>query len=106
MPKNTLGQMKQILVSKEGLDTDKRDVLIGLLSELESECDALPVGKQEEAKAVIKLAHQKLENLEGVPSQEIPYGDLEDAALEFETSHPKFTYIVQSICQSLAGLGI
>ena len=106
MPKSTITQIKEMLNQNESLNSTDRDHILGLLAELEVEVANLPDNKVEEAKAVIQLTHQKLENIGSKSTNEIPYGDLEDAALEFEVEHPKFTYIVQSICQSLSSLGI
>ena len=106
MPKSTITQIKEMLNQNESLNPNDRDHILGLLSELEVEVANLPDNKVAEAKAAIELTHQKLENIGAKSANEIPYGDLEDAALEFEVEHPKFTYIVQSICQSLSSLGI
>jgi hypothetical protein len=106
MPQSTITKIKEMLNQNESLNSNGRDHILGLLAELEVEVASMPDNKVAEAKAVIELTHQKLESICAQSENEIPYGDLEDAALEFEVEHPKFTYIVQSICQSLSSLGI
>jgi hypothetical protein len=103
MPKSIFYKIKEVLDKKEYIKDIDREKLKTLLTELEYEIKYLESARADEAKLLLQKAYSIIE---GVEDNRNEYSTLEDAALEFEVDHPKITYLVQSICQTLSNIGI
>jgi hypothetical protein len=103
VPKTVIYEIKEVLDKKEYIKDIDREKLKSLLTELESEIKYLESARIDEAKSLLQIAYMVIEDIENNRNE---YGNLENAALEFEVDHPKVTYLVQSICQILSNIGI
>ena len=109
MPTQTINKIKSLLNNSEQLDYNRCEQLTEWLDELEVEIHALKKEEDRlEAIALIEQTRQRLQeqSQSALTDKSASYRDIEDAALRFESSHPRLTYLVQSISQALANLGI
>lgn len=104
MPESIIVKIQNLLDKKNRIDLHDREKLKVLLFDLENEIKYLHTSRIDDAKKLLKVAYKVIYEVEKKSTSDT--SDLYDAALGFEVDHPKITYIVQSICQTLANIGI
>ncbi len=106
--KETLQEIKNKLAADSAISEEKKNELLGLLDELESEMGA--AGKPEEMKNIssnVKRTTEEITREEKDPDLiESALNDLRDSVTEFEVSHPKLFEKVNNISAMLASMGI
>ena len=107
---DTLKKIEERVQGPRSIDDDKKRELTNLFKTLESEVVALSETEARRAESIAKFADLSSHEVakEGMDArlQEISLDGLSASVDGFEASHPKLVEIVNSICNTLAGLGI
>ncbi len=82
-----LGALREELESAEQIGSDDREALVQTMKEIHEALDQTDAGRERAAEGSLS-------------------GRISGLIEEFETSHPKFAEILQSVSESLANLGI
>jgi uncharacterized protein DUF4404 len=87
MIQETLHEVKSKIEQSDSLQPENKNELLGLIASLESEIDSVSGVDRDHPQSLHKIS-------------------LEGLAARLEDSHPKLVEMINSICTSLAGLGI
>ncbi len=106
--KNTLQEIRDKISSDSNISDTRKEELLGLLDELNSE-----IGNISSFEHADKIAVNVMRTTEEVTKEdkdpdliEKAIGDLKDSVTEFEVSHPKLFEKVNNISAMLASMGI
>lgn len=110
MIEETIGRIRSKIGVAESLNDERRREIQRLLATLESEVDALARTHSEHAESIAGFAQVSAhEATRGTPDPRLLKLSLQGLASSvegFESSHPKLARVVDSVCQTLANLGI
>jgi len=110
MIQETIERIEARLHGAENLPPEKRAELLQLVAALKSEVEALSKTHQEEAQSIAGFTH--LSTQEATRTEVNPrllkhsLAGLAVSAEDFKESHPRLVQAVNSICTTLANLGI
>jgi hypothetical protein len=110
MIQDTIQKLEARLRSAENLPPEKRAELIELLSTLTREVDTLARTHAEDAQSIAGFvevsAHEATRTEQKPELLQHSLAGLQQSVEGFETSHPRLVQAVNSICTTLANLGI
>lgn len=110
MIEETIGRIRARLGAVESLSDERRRELQQLLATLESEVGALSRTHSEHAESIAGFAQVSAhEATRGTPDPRLLNLSLQGLASSvegFKSTHPKLVRVVDSVCQTLANLGI
>jgi len=110
MIRETIEKIENRLQGARTLDADRRQELQDLVSRLKTEVEDLSRTRSEHAESIAGFAD--LSSREAMREEQDPQllqlavKGLRESAREFETTHPRLTETVNTICSTLSNLGI
>ena len=106
----TLSKIEERVRSAESITPQQRTELLGLLATLKSEVSSLSDTHRDEAQSIAGFtavsAHEATRGARDPELMELSIKGLSHSVGGFEESHPKLVQAVNSICTTLANLGI
>ena len=110
MIRDTIDQLESSVKQAPALKDDAKSELLGLLSRLKSEVDALSKTNADQATSIAGFAavstHEATRAKPDRELLEISLGGLSHSVSDFEESHPGLVQVVNSISNTLSNLGI
>ncbi len=110
MIKDTIAKIEERLAKTGALSSEQRADLMSLLSTLRAEVDGLAATEPERAQSIAGFtavsAHEATREQKNQELVDLSLKGLERSVEGFEASHPKLVQAVNSICTTLANLGI
>lgn len=110
MLRETIGKIEERLRDSASLTPRQREELLALLDTLKSEVDTLARTHADQAQSIADFtaasAHEATREDRNPESVELSLKGLSRSIEGFEESHPKLAQAVNSICTTLANLGI
>jgi hypothetical protein len=110
MIEETIGRIRARLGAVESLSDERRRELQQLLATLESEVDALSRTHTEQAESIAGFvqvsAHEATRDTPDPRLLKLSLQGLASSVEGFESTHPKLVRVVDSVCQTLANLGM
>ncbi len=110
MIEKTIEKIESSIRKMGGLDNQRKDELIRLLSELKSEVGELSRKNSEHAESIAGFvevaAHEATRKNKSAKLQEVSLEGLASSVRGFEASHPRLVEAVNRICSLLSGIGI
>jgi hypothetical protein len=107
MGKQLIERIEQKLAQAEGLDAKQRQELLGMLSALKDEVDAIGGDHAESIASFAGLAAHEATRAQKNPNLlQYAVDGLAESVKEIEVEHPKTVEIVNGICTMLSNLGI
>lgn len=110
MIKDTIAKIEERLANAGSLSSEQRADLLKLLSTLRAEVDGLAVTEPDRAQSIAGFtavsAHEATRDHKNQELVDLSLKGLERSVDGFEASHPRLVQVVNSICTTLANLGI
>lgn len=110
MIKDTIAKIEGRLANAGSLSPEQRADLLKLLSTLRAEVDGLAVTEPDRAQSIAGFTavstHEATRDQKNQELVDLSLKGLERSVDGFEASHPKLVQVVNSICTTLANLGI
>lgn len=110
MIKDTIAKIEQRLAQAGSLTPEQRADLLKLLATLKSEVDGLSATDPDKAQSIAGFtavsAHEATREQKNPALMDLSLQGLERSVEGFEASHPRLVQVVNSICTTLANLGI
>jgi hypothetical protein len=107
---DTMKELVNKIGNSGSISKEKKTELLSLLSVLESEINDLSQTNAEHAESIVRFAHahaHETTRTEKMPQlRHLSLEGLQESVRGLENSHPKLVEIVNSICSTLANLGI
>ena len=102
--------IKKIEKGMQGVDSQKREVLLQLVKELKEEIQQLPASSQEQGESIARFTGVSADELNrNEPNQnlvDLALQGLATSAQDLESTHPKVVHLVNSICDALTQIGV
>lgn len=106
----TLAKIEARIRATDSLNAERRAELLELLGQLRREVGALPPSQAEQARSITGFAavstHEAMRERRNPKLLRHALEGLRASVTEFEESHPNLVRVVNSICNTLSGLGI
>ena len=110
MLQETLKRIDHIISQSDKLSATSRQELIDLLSQLDSELQAVEKDHGHKAHSIASFtnvtAHESLRDDPDPELVSLSSKGLQRTVEEFEVSHPKLYEVIQAICIRLTGMGV
>jgi queuine/archaeosine tRNA-ribosyltransferase len=110
MLRDTLAKIEDKVRNVSSITDDNRSELLNLLSTLKEEIEGLPETEIESAESITGFTqvstHEATRQEKNQQLLQLSLAGLASSVQGFETSHPRLVDIVNSICQTLASIGI
>ncbi|MCX8089965.1 MAG: DUF4404 family protein [Verrucomicrobiae bacterium] len=110
MVDETLAKIEARIRASDSLGDERKGELLALLGQLRREVGALPPAHAEQARSITGFtdvsAHEATRERRNPRLLRHAIEGLRASVTEFEGSHPNLVRIVNSICNTLSGLGI
>ena len=110
MIEDTLSKLETRLRGLPTLPDEKKAELTGLFAKLREEVEKLPGTRADDAESIASFAalsaHEATRAGGNPELRDLSLEGLATSVEDFEASHPRLVQVVNSICTSLANLGI
>jgi len=110
MIQETIGKIEERLRKAEAIKDEKKTELLNLLSTLKAELSQLSRTNAEQAQSIAGFtavsAHEATREERNPELVQLSLKGLASSVEGFEQSHPRLVQVVNSICTTLANLGI
>ena len=106
----TLSQIEKRLATSQTLTDENRTELLQLLATLRAEINSLPPTENERAQSIASFTdistHEATRSDPNTRLRQISLEGLAASVSGFEGSHPRLVHLVNTLCQTLANMGI
>ena len=110
MLKTTIDRIEDKIQHGTAISEENRRELLQLLSTLKEEVDGLPETQSEEAESITQFTqistHEATRQEKNPQLLQLSIEGLQSSVNGFETSHPRLSETVNSICHILSNMGI
>ena len=110
MLKSTIDRIEEKIQHVTAISEENRRDLLQLLSTLKEEVDRLPEAQSEDAESITQFTqistHEATRQEKNPQLLELSIEGLQSSVSGFETSHPRLSETVNSICHILSNMGI
>jgi hypothetical protein len=110
MIKNTLTKIEDRIRTVNSIPQDNKAELLNLLATLKEEVEELSKTQGEQAESITGFAqisaHEATRQEKDEQLLQLSLAGLSSSVREFETSHPRLSQTVNSLCQVLSNMGI
>jgi hypothetical protein len=106
----TLNSLEQRVRSANRLDAPLKDELLGLVTTLQSEVNALAETHADHAESIARFAatsaHEAMRDTRNPRLLQLALDGLASSVKDFETSHTELVGLVNGLCTALSNIGV